>query len=97
MPRLRNNNDSIQPVLSPYLYCNNRRNKPRVHHRICEENCKKFKKCPYYGEWYREYYDKEMEEKPKPKPKRKKVVRRVKKKIPKKKLKVRVSSALNSS
>jgi hypothetical protein len=91
MPKLRNKNDSIHPVLDEYLYCEIKSNKPRIHHRVCEERCRRLKKCPYYGEWYREYYDKELEEKPKPK--RKKVVRRPKKKAKKKKLKVKAVSA----
>ena len=91
MPKMRYNNDTT--VLSKYLYCNDKSNKPRIHHSVCENNCKKFKKCPYYGEWYREYYDKEIEEKPKPKPKRKKVVKQVKKKVKKKKPKAKVVKA----
>jgi hypothetical protein len=90
MPELRNPNDS---ELSQYLYCNKKNNKPRIHHTVCEERCKKFKKCPYYGEWYREYYDKEVEEKPKPKPKIKKVVKRTRKKIKKRKPKAKAVSA----
>lgn len=90
MRKMRNSN--APTVLNEYLYCEKKPSKPRIHHRICEERCKKFKKCPYYGEWYREYYGKEIE-KPEPKPKRKKVVRRVKKKVKKKKLKVKAVSA----
>jgi len=83
MPELRNPNDSD---LSQYLYCNKKNNRPRIHHTVCEERCKKFKKCPYYGEWYREYYDKEVEEKPKPKLKRKKVKPKKKKVVRRKKI-----------
>lgn len=90
MHKLRNSNDPT--VLNEYLHCNNKPNKPRIHHRICEERCKKFKSCPYYNEWYGGYYGKKLE-KPEPKPKRKKVVRRAKKKVKKKKLKVKVVSA----
>jgi len=86
MPRLRNNNDPIQPILNEYLHCEIKSSKPRVHHRVCEERCRRVKKCPYYSEWYREYYGKEIE-KPKPRSKRKKVVRQVKKKVKKKNLK----------
>ena len=96
MPKLRNNNDSVHPVLSEYLYCEKRPNKPRISHRICEERCKKFKGCPYYGEWYREYYGKELEIE-KPKPKIKKVIRRTRKKVKKKKPKVKMAGTLSSS
>ena len=90
MPKMRNNNDST--VLSPYLHCHGRRNAPRIHHRACEENCKKYKQCPYYGEWYRENYGKELEGK-KTKTKKKKVVRRTKKKVKKKKSKAKAVKA----
>lgn len=92
MPKMRNSNDSTV-LKDPYLFCSRKRNKPRIHHRICEENCKKFKKCPYYGEWYREYYGEEVEGKPKPKPKRKKVVRRTRKRVKKKKPKAKAVKA----
>ena len=88
MPKLRNNNGSIHPVLDEYLYCEIKSSKPRVHHRVCEERCRRIKKCPYYKEWYAQNHEEEIE-KPKSKPKRKKVVRRVKKK----KLKVKAVSA----
>lgn len=91
MPKMRNSN--APTVLNKYLVCKKRGNQPRLSHKICEERCKKFKKCPYYGEWYREYYGKEVEEKPKPKPKRKKVVRRTRKKVKKKKSKAKVVKA----
>lgn len=64
MPKLRDNN---VPVLNQYLVCKKKRNQPRIHNSICEVRCKKFKKCPYYGEWYREYYGKELEKKVKSK------------------------------
>ena len=89
MRRMRNSN--VNTVLDPYLYCGKKRNKPRIHHKICEERCKKFKECPYYGEWYREYYGEDVEKK-KIKPKRKKVARRTRKKIKKKKYKTKVVS-----
>ena len=91
MSRMRINNDTT--VLSEYLYCEIKSSKPRVHHRVCEERCRRVKKCPYYKEWYAQNHDEEI----KPEPKRKKVVRRVKKKAKKKKLKVKVVSASCSS
>lgn len=90
MPKLRNNNGSIHPVLDEYLHCEIRSSKPRVHHRVCEERCRRLKKCPYYKEWYAQNHEEEIE---KPKPKRKKVARLSKKKVKKKKLKVKVVSA----
>ena len=83
-------NSDAPTVLNEYLVCDQKHKKPRIHHSICEARCKKFKKCPYYGEWYREYYGEELE---KPKPKRKKVIKRARKKAKKKKLKVKAVKA----
>ena len=89
MQDMRINNDTT--VLNQYLYCGKKANKPKIHHRICEERCKKFKKCPYYGEWYREYHGNDV--KKEVKPKLKKVVSRTRKKTKKRKYKTKVVSA----
>lgn len=91
MPEMRNDNAST--VLNQYLYCEKRHNKPRLHHTICENNCKKYKKCPYYSKWYSQNYGKDVEkEEAKPK-KIKKAVFRTRKKISKKKSKPKAVSA----
>ena len=81
MPKMRNSN--APTVLGNHLHCDSKRNKPMLHHSICEAKCKKFKQCPAYSKWYLEYYGKELEKEVKPK--RKKVVRR--KKVSKKRKK----------
>jgi hypothetical protein len=93
MPEMRN--DNAPTVLDAYLYCESRHNKPRLHHTICENNCRKCKKCPYYSKWYANNYGKDVEkaekvEKEESKPERKVPVRRTRKKINKKKSKTKV-------
>jgi hypothetical protein len=69
-----------------YLYCDKKKNKPRVHHLICENNCKKVKKCLSYSRWL-EANKVEEEKKVKEKPKKKPLTKRKKpttKKKPKK-------------
>ena len=93
MPEMRN--DNAPTVLEAYLYCEKRHNKPRLHHTICENNCKKFKKCPYYSKWYEKNHGKDVEkvEKKEAKPKKKKPVRRTRKKTNKKKSKTKAVNA----
>lgn len=68
---------NVKPVLkSEYLWCNSKRNKPQLHHTICEARCKEYMACHEYGKWYFKYYGEELE---KPKKKRKVVRRRTKK------------------
>ena len=90
MPDMRISDDTT--VLNQYLYCVSRHNTPRIHHRICEERCKKTKRCPYYKEWRSQNCIEEVEKK-EIKPEKKKVVRLPKKKVKKKKLKVKAVRA----
>lgn len=90
MPNMRIGDDTT--VLNQYLYCGTKSNKPRIHHRICEERCKKTKRCPYYKEW-RAQNCVEAVEKKEVKPEKKKIVRQVRKKVKKKKLKSKVVKA----
>lgn len=53
MPRVRKRYDPsvLTGLKGDYLYCDKKKNKPRVHHLICENNCKKVKKCLSYSRW----------------------------------------------
>ncbi len=66
----KSNAESVLKTKNEYLHCNSKRNKPQLHHMICESRCKGYKNCYRYGEWYFEYYGKEIE-KPKKKVRRK--------------------------
>lgn len=73
MPKMQNSNDG--KVVNGYLFCGNRPDKARIHHRICEEKCKKLNKCEYYNDWYNSVHGEDFI---KPK-KKKRNVRRKKK------------------
>jgi hypothetical protein len=83
MPKMRNRNaGGDNRGISDYLICGKRHNQPRIHHRICEEACRKTKRCLYYKTWYAENHEEEVkqvkEEKKKP---RKKKIKKVSKRI----------------
>jgi len=74
MSKMRKNDDS--EYLTPYLVCLKKRNKPRVHHSVCEERCSKSKNCVYYRTWLRHNTDGPSLEQPAKVKKPKKVVRK---------------------
>ena len=90
MPNMRISDDTT--VLNQYLYCSTKSNKPRIHHRVCEERCRKVKRCHYYKEWHSQNYVEEAEKK-EVKPGKKKVIRQARKKAKKKKLKAKAVKA----
>jgi len=47
-------------IKSNYLICGDRPDKARIHHDVCEQRCKKIKKCDYYNDWYKEIYDEDF-------------------------------------
>ena len=53
--------DGSGNVINEYLYCGKKRNKPRVHHRVCESKCKNFESCPYYYKWKKRVHGEEVE------------------------------------
>ncbi len=53
---------NAKPVLkTEYLWCDAKRNKPQLHHVICEARCEKYTECHDYSEWYFKYYGKEID------------------------------------
>lgn len=69
--------DAPTVLKSNHLYCGKKKNKPRVHHLICESNCRYIKRCIYYKAWAAITEEKEVK-KAKPKKKRKATRRRKK-------------------
>ena len=52
MPSVRKRNAATDvEIKSDYLYCGKRSNKPRIHHLVCENNCRYSKNCIYYRAW----------------------------------------------
>lgn len=52
MPKMRSGNVGTGDLMmDEYLACGKRHNRPRIHHRICEESCKNKKRCVFYKEW----------------------------------------------
>lgn len=43
--------DDAETVVNKYLFCKRNGRQQRVNHRVCEETCKRSKKCPYYKAW----------------------------------------------
>lgn len=40
-----------ETVVNKYLFCKRNGRQQRVNYRVCEENCSRVKKCPYYKSW----------------------------------------------
>lgn len=72
MSRLRNSDASalLIGLKGDYLYCDKQKNKPRLHHLVCETKCKKFKSCVSYKNWLAANKIEEEPAKDKPKKKR---------------------------
>ena len=80
MPKVQGK-DVGKSVANNYIYCEKNGRGCRMHHLVCENNCRKIKKCKNYAVWYKDTYNEDYI-KPKKKRKRRKTV---KKKVTKKK------------
>jgi hypothetical protein len=61
MPKVRRRNAGASDRrIDDYLICGKRHNQPRIHHRICEEACKKRKRCVFYKSWYEVTHEEEI-------------------------------------
>lgn len=86
MPKMRSRNAGTDDRrINDYLICSKRHNQPRIHHRICEEACRKVKRCVFYKSWYAVTHEEEIR-KAKEESKKKRSEARLLKKIEKEKL-----------
>lgn len=40
-----------ETVVNKYLFCKRNGRQQQVNYRVCEENCSRVEKCPYYKSW----------------------------------------------
>lgn len=69
--------DAPTVLKSDYIHCGKKKNQPRMHHLVCETNCRRIKRCIYYKAWATIVEEKDVK-KAKPKKKRKTTRRRKK-------------------
>lgn len=66
---------NAEAAVNEYLFCKRNGKQQRIHHRVCEERCKRVKRCPYYKSWVEdnkkvENVPKEIESSKKPRKRR---------------------------